>query len=159
MEPRAQIYGMVYMGVSYITCINLYKIEMTGIIIGRFQVPYLHPGHLHLIATALRECDKVKILLGCQRDIDERNPYNIGERIRMIRKIFPQVEIDTLWDQETDDTWSDIIDYILASESDPVLYHSRDSFKDHYNGRFPLREVEQIPGFSGTKLRKNEQGN
>jgi hypothetical protein len=44
----------------------------------------------------------------------------------------------------------------------PILYHSRDSFKNHYVGRIPLKEVEEVPGYSGTKLRKtinHEEGN
>lgn len=127
---------------------------MTGIIIGRFQVPYLHVGHLHLIATALIECDKVVILLGTQTTVDPRNPRNIGERIRMIAKIFPQVHIDVLWDDPSDENWSKTVDNYMSTHPDRILYHSRDSFKDHYTGKLPLREVEEIPGVSGTKLRQ-----
>lgn len=127
---------------------------MTAIIIGRFQVPYLHVGHLHLIATALRECDKVSIFLGTSMDIDSRNPYNRAERIRMIKRIFPQVEIQILLDHPSDEQWSKNVDLVGTIYENPILYHSRDSFKDYYKGKLPLREVEEIPGFSGTKLRE-----
>jgi cytidyltransferase-like protein len=134
-----------------------------GVIIGRFQVPWLHPGHLHLIATAIRECDHVLILLGSSHKIDDRNPYNVPERVRMIRRIFPQVMIETLWDIEgNDQSWSDSLDawasikrnQISCTES--ILYHSRDSFKDFYKGNNKLREVEEVPGYSGTKLREDD---
>lgn len=137
---------------------------MTGIIIGRFQVPYLHPGYLHLIATALRECDQVLILLGTpplkesslEPDVIERNPYGSPHRIRMIRQIFPQVKIGVIWDTTRDEDWSDEVDTIASKYSNPILYHSRDSFKNAYKGRLPLREVEEVPGYSGTQLRKQD---
>lgn len=131
---------------------------MTGIIIGRFQVPYLHPGHLHLIATALRECDQVLVLLGTPDmhtpEKDERNPYGLPYRIRMVRQIFPQVKIDAIWDTKKDEDWSYEVDNICMRYDNPVLYHSRDSFKNTYKGKVPLREVEEVPGYSGTQLRK-----
>lgn len=132
---------------------------MTGIIIGRFQVPYLHPGHLYLIATSLRECDTTVILLGTpphkeESLKDERNPYGTPHRVRMIKQIFPQVHIQVLYDVQSDQDWSEGIDEFASIYPNPVLYHSRDSFKNHYTGRLPLKEVEEVPGYSGTKLRK-----
>lgn len=126
-------------------------------IIGRFQVPYLHPGHLHLIATALRENDKVVILLGTTVSgrPDEKNPYGVIERIDMIQRIFPQVHIHVLTDMNSDEEWSKEVDWIMRLERATVIYHSRDSFKDHYHGKNELKEVEEIPGFSGTKLRES----
>lgn len=137
---------------------------MTGIIIGRFQVPYLHPGHLHLIATALRECEAVIILLGTKEDHqpDDKNPYNIPDRVRMIQRIFPQVKIVIWMDKPgNDQQWCNELDYYLGLHVEPVLYHSRDSFKEVYTGRYPLREVEEVPNYSGTQIRKSsyETGN
>lgn len=132
---------------------------MTGIIVGRFQVPFLHPGHLHLIATSLRECDKTVILLGTpQRTeeslIDERNQYGVPHRVRMIKQIFPQVTVSVFYDTESDQDWSDEVDKVASIYENPILYHSRDSFKNSYKGRIPLKEVEEVPGYSGTKLRE-----
>lgn len=130
---------------------------MTGIIIGRFQVPFLHPGHLHLIATSIRECDQTVILLGSRKDIDARNPYGIEYRREMIQKIFPHIEILPLWDVDgNDQEWSEQVDEIVQNyyPKHPILYYSRDSFKEHYVGRLPLKEVEEVPGYSGTKLRE-----
>lgn len=138
---------------------------MIGVIVGRFQVPYLHPGHLHLIATALRENIKVIILLGVGPK-DENNPYTIHERDIMISKIFPQVIIFPIQDTVSDERWSEMLDESIAMEvedylpfsekyQDVKLYHSRNSFKEKYTGKYPLREVSEIEGYSGTKLRNN----
>lgn len=128
-----------------------------GVIIGRFQCKYLHAGHLHIIATALRECDEVVIFLGCQENIDERNRYSIKERTEMINRIFPQVDVVVLWDCKTDEEWSDNVDIIISNiEGTPTLYHSRDSFKDQYIGVHPTKEVKEVEGYSATKIRENE---
>lgn len=126
----------------------------TGVIIGRFQVPFLHLGHIHLITTALRDNDQVTILLGCQLVPDSKNMYDEEYRARMIKKMFPHVNIQTLWDMPSDEEWSQKINTILSTMINPKLYHSRDSFKDHYSGGYPLVEVDEIPGCSGTELRK-----
>src|SRR4051812_25187204 len=104
---------------------------MTEVIIGRFQVPYLHPGHLHLIASSLRECDQTVILLGSKMQIDERNSYGVMYRAQMIKKIFPHIDIWTLWDKDgNDQEWSDDIDDYVKIYKNPILYYSRDSFKE-----------------------------
>lgn len=129
-----------------------------GVIIGRFQAQYLHPGHLHIIATALRECDEVVIFLGTQEHVDERNLYTVKERTEMINRIFPQVDVVVLWDCRSDQEWSDNVDIIIGNiGGEATLYHSRNSFKDHYRGEFPLKEVPEIEDYSATKIRENEQ--
>jgi nicotinamide mononucleotide adenylyltransferase len=128
---------------------------MTGIIIGRFQVPSLTPGHLHLIATSLRECDNTVILLGTPRPEEDWEEYGAPARIRMIRKIFPNVRIQILHDLPNDQDWSTEVDTIAETYGHPILYHSKDSFKNHYVGRLPLKEVEWVPGFIGTDEPKN----
>lgn len=132
-----------------------------GVIVGRFQVPYLHPGHLHLIATVLRECDFVIILLGTSKEANYKNPYSVTQRVEMIQKIFPQVHIKPLPDQDSDEEWSQQVDlsiaYVYDMEeiylSDTTLYHSRDSFVNAYSGKYPTKEIPELPGFSGTQLR------
>jgi cytidyltransferase-like protein len=129
----------------------------TGAIVGRFQVPYLHAGHLNLIATALRECDQVIILLGCEKigvHDEVRNPYTYQQRRDMIAKIFPQVWFVPIFDHDSDHAWSDRVDELVEGWN-PILYHSRDSFKEHYKGTVLTKEVEEIPGYSGTQLRES----
>src|SRR5688572_5657023 len=112
----------------------------TAIIIGRFQVPYLHLGHIYLISKALQEYDKVVILLGESVGRSERNPYSILVRSEMIWKVFPQVKIRTLMDIPGDDkAWSWKVDKRISGGGfkDPILLHSRDSFVGHYTGVYP----------------------
>ena len=123
---------------------------MTGIIIGRFQVPSLTPGMLHLIATSLRECDTTIILLGTPEPEDDWEEYGAPARIRMIKKIFPNIIIQIFRDHPTDEQWSNELDSFAGLYPNPILYHSKDSFKNHYVGRIPLKEVEWVPGFTGT---------
>src|SRR6478609_8692311 len=101
----------------------------TGVIIGRFQTPYLHAGHLYLIGTAIQECEKVLILLGCSHGKDERNPYDFEQRMVLLKKVFPQVDIIPLFDEpENDAKWSARVDFNTHLYNAPILYHSRDSF-------------------------------
>ena len=132
------------------------KEKMTAVIIGRFQVPKLHPGHLYIIGESLQLFDKVVILLGTTTTKDERNPYGMFQRTEMIRKVFPHVQIDVVIDNQSDERWSIDIDTIVGTlkVGDPILVHSRDSFKDHYSGVYPLHELPELPGYSGTELRK-----
>jgi len=130
----------------------------TGIIIGRFQVRKLHLGHIYLISNALQECDKVVILLGCvdlSSEYDrEKNPYSSGEITERIKKVFPQVDIMYLFDKESDEKWSRQVDMLCDEYENPILYHSRDSFISHYSGKLPSKEIPELEGYSGTKVRK-----
>lgn len=129
----------------------------TAVIVGRFQTPILHAGHLYLIGTALQECDRVVIMLGCSESKDERNPYDYGERHRMISKVFPSVEISRINDHQSDDEWNKALEYMITYHcrmgGQAILYHSRDSFKNSYKGKHSLKELPEIPGFSATKIR------
>lgn len=134
------------------------NIKKTAVVVGRFQVPKLHLGHIYLISTALQEYNQVLIILGESLQRDERNPYTLQERDKMIRRVFGHgnLEFRAITDVPEDDKrWSDTIDEILRFFHDPVLLHSRDSFASHYTGRYPLREIPELPGYSGTKLRQD----
>jgi len=132
-----------------------------GVIIARMQTPYLHAGHLTLIGTALQECDKVMILLGIRisEEIDDRNPYSYPQRVSMIERVFPQVIIRSIFDHKSDIIWSEEVDKTITInyphlDSEIRLYHSRDSFKDSYSGKYQLIEIPEIPGYSATKIRE-----
>lgn len=131
------------------------KKESTAVIIGRFQVPYLHLGHIYLISHALQNYDKVVVLMGTTEEKDERNPYSALERSGVIWRVFPQVNVRMIRDYpEDDEMWSYFVDRRASMFPNPVLLHSRDSFKDHYKGKYPLKEIPELPGYSGTKLRE-----
>ena len=135
-----------------------------SIVVGRFQVHELHPGHTTLIDTANYNSDRTIILLGCTKDgaKDDRNPYSISERAATIRERYPINRnshfIGVIFDRDTDEEWSSDLDDIISSMTEPhdevMLYHSRDSFKDHYKGKYATHEIAEIPGYSGTKVRE-----
>ncbi len=129
---------------------------MTGIIIARMQVPYLHLGHIWLITETIKQCDNVIILLGCtnQKDVDERNPYPFYQRCDMIVKLFPQVGVHPLFDDPSDIIWSEQVDKKAKRYNNPVLFHSRDSFLSCYKGDLKTIEIPELEGYSGTKLRE-----
>jgi nicotinamide mononucleotide adenylyltransferase len=133
------------------------KTTPTPVIVGRFQAPYLHLGHIYLIATALQEYEKrVLIILGESLQRDERNPYTPLQRADMIHKVFNEkrIIISQMWDCPGDDImWSQGIDKILDEYRDPVLLHSRDSFVSHYHGIHDTREIPELPGYSATQIR------
>jgi hypothetical protein len=94
------------------------------------------------------------VLLGCSTEYSSRNPFTIKHRKEIINKIFPQVEIITLWDKGSSETWSKVVDYESGQYIKPILYHSRDSFIENYSGKLSIRNVEEIPNHSATKLRQ-----
>lgn len=129
----------------------------TGVIVGRFQVPYLHDGHRHLIDHVWKECDKLVFILGTSTSIDERNPLDFHIRADMLKEYMnyqDEVYIYDLQDRESDKEWSDYLDRLLDSlEGGIFLYGSRDCFKDHYHGKYEVIDVPELEGHSGTKMR------
>ncbi len=57
-----------------------------GLVHGRFQ-PF-HNGHKFLVDKMLKECDKGVILLGSVGKKDDKNPFDIDERIKTIKSIY-----------------------------------------------------------------------
>lgn len=58
--------------------------------IGRYQP--LHKGHIKLMRTVLDEGKDIVIALR-DTDINENNPYTVKERIKMIKKEFPDAVV------------------------------------------------------------------
>ncbi|VVB75501.1 Nicotinamide-nucleotide adenylyltransferase [Candidatus Tiddalikarchaeum anstoanum] len=77
----------------------------TAAIIGRFQP--LHNGHLELIKQALKENDKVVIVIGSSnKAYTNENPFTAEEREDMIRKsVKGNYEIIQVPDVPSDDEW------------------------------------------------------
>lgn len=92
--------------------------------------------------------------MGSSLEFDERNPYGSPYREYAIKRIFPQVEIINLWDRACDKEWSKVVDNEARHFNNPTLFYSRDSFVKSYTGDLPLAEIPELPGFSGTELRK-----
>jgi hypothetical protein len=137
-----------------------------GVIIGRFQVPFLHAGHKHLISHVMSRNDHVLLLIGDSPTRDIRNPLDFETRVKMFTRYQNNPKqyfrIDRLLDFPGDDiSWSQRVDILIdvnrfygVRRSDVTIYGSRDSFIPHYKGAY---KVEEIPADStapsGTELR------
>ena len=127
---------------------------MTAVCVGRFQVPELHAGHIHLLKTASEKSDKLVVILGIAPEVSTRNPYSVPHRVKIILDKFPHAEFRGIEDiPGQDEQWSKNIDDIVSRYEDPVFFVGRDSFSSHYKGEHKIREIESLPGYSGTDMR------
>lgn len=132
-----------------------------GVVIGRFQVPVLHPGHIYLLTEVQKHCDEMVIFLGVGERNDERNPLPYHLRAAMIEERFPGASIGSLQDRDTDEDWSRTLDRLLrffeGPDTDITLYGSRDCFEEHYTGKYPVEVIPELEGHSGTTVRTEIQ--
>jgi nicotinamide mononucleotide adenylyltransferase len=131
-----------------------------GVIVGRFQVPDLHNGHVDLIQTVCDNHDKVIIFLGLSPlMVTPENPLDFEARKQMILEVFPHVNVLYVEDLPSDEAWSKKLDNQIERLTTPrqsvVLYGSRDSFIGHYTGRHATQELVQETYYSGTAIRKD----
>jgi bifunctional NMN adenylyltransferase/nudix hydrolase len=136
-----------------------------GIIVGRFQVPYLHEAHVDLIQTVSRKHKRVAIFLGIAPRASRINPLPFEARAQMIREKFPDVILLPIADVREDDYWVEDLEHqigLLFPTNTAVLYGSRESFtsvyKNYYQFRhreqkYPVVDLKTEVNISGTKLR------
>jgi bifunctional NMN adenylyltransferase/nudix hydrolase len=134
-----------------------------GIIVGRFQVPYLHEGHKNTIQTVLDNHKQIAIFLGVGHTRGlPKNPYDYNTRRNMMQSTFPEVglSIHSIGDKRSDKEWSIELDKRI-SEIFPgrsiVLYGSRDSFISRYHGVHETLELETDVFVSGTEIREEHK--
>lgn len=129
----------------------------TAVIIARFQTPFLHEGHMHLIEEVSARHQKVIVVLGISPlSGSSRNPYDYHTREKMIKNQFPTLVVLPLKDRRSDAQWSSHLDDLLTDTFPTevfTLYGSRDSFIAHYSGRFPTVELPAHGDHSATELR------
>jgi bifunctional NMN adenylyltransferase/nudix hydrolase len=130
-----------------------------GVIVARFQVHNLTEAHIDLIETVRSKHNKVIIFLGLSPVVGTRiNPLDFESRKQMVLEKFPDVTVMYIKDVPDDAVWSKKLDGTIKDLLNPgqtsMLYGSRDSFVDHYNGEFPVTEFEATAVVSGTELRK-----
>lgn len=129
-----------------------------GVIIARFQSPYLHEGHKDLINSVSNKHDKVIIVLGISPVRGSRkNPLDFHTREKMIKKGYSDVVVLPLPDHPMDTRWSQNLDNLL-SDSFPghpfKLYGSRDSFIPNYSGKFDVIELPETGPHSARLIRE-----
>lgn len=137
-----------------------------NVVIGRFQVPQLTEGHRYLLDHAHTHCSLLIVLLGCSGgQPTKRNPLDYATREAMIKSAYPKAIVRALYDHPSDEAWSKRVDEIVKkglldadAKGDPwikiTLYGSRDNFKDHYHGEFPVVIIPEYgKEISGTEVR------
>lgn len=133
-----------------------------GIIIGRFQSPYLHEGHIGLIKYAIGKSEKVAIFLGCSdARLSVSDPLPYEARREMILDSFPGISVHRIDDAKYDSVWSDNLDRMIELEypsCEIVLYGGRDSFARYYHGKHRVEDFTEIESFSATKIRSSIHG-
>lgn len=141
-----------------------------AVFIGRFQ-PF-HPGHLHVLQSALENADTLVILVGSSNEPRTyHNPFTFEERKRMIEKslgpiLMPRVLIlplhdhmynNSAWVMEVQDVVNEAKDYFGFDGSAKVALvgHSKDH-TSYYLKMFPqwgAIEVGNFRSISATPLR------
>lgn len=130
---------------------------MIGVIIARFQTPFLHDGHKHLIDSIKEAHSKCIIVLGVsQIKGSQRSPYDYFTREKMIKAYDPDLIVLPIMDMPSDQEWSKQLDMTLSGVvvgENFTLYGSRDSFIKYYSGRFKCKELSQKGNYNATEIR------
>lgn len=130
-----------------------------GILIGRFQSPWLHEGHKELIDKVASMHQRVIIFLGVSPLRHTlNNPLDLRSRRAMIVEEYPDIETYYIEDEPTNEGWSNRLDSEIKKHLKPtqtcILYGSRDSFLNLYTGKLPTEELEASSHTSATEVRK-----
>jgi bifunctional NMN adenylyltransferase/nudix hydrolase len=128
-----------------------------GVVVGRFQVAKLHPGHHQVIAAAISEHERLLIVLGSSRGMpSDKDPLSFAARAQMIAQEYPNAIILEQFDHPSDYIWSRQLDHLIAGvarNSIVTLYGGRDSFIPYYSGCYPIVTVPNYKDYTGTKYR------
>jgi len=129
----------------------------TGIIVARFQTPYLHDGHRHLLEQIKAKHHKVVIVLGVSPvKGTKRNPFDFYTREKMIKAAYPDFIVLPLSDHPSDETWSLKLNELLQQSfpnEEFILYGGRSSFIPFYSGGIPVEELPEQSDHSSTTIR------
>ncbi|MBA3732965.1 NUDIX domain-containing protein [Patescibacteria group bacterium] len=113
--------------------------QTVGVVVGRFQSPYVHSGHQYLLEEVRRRCDQILIIVGVTGGVpDSHDPMDFKTRKLMIESRCPGAVIVSLNDHLSNEAWSSKLDDLIA-ENFPgfkaMLFGSRDSFLPCYKGK------------------------
>lgn len=128
---------------------------MLSVVIGRFQTPYLHQGHLELLRRANNYSDNLLVLIGCTAAVGtDKNPMDFETRKQLIKY---NCEIKPLYDMLSDKDWSDQVDKIIddLGFKEATIFGGRDnSIENYYSGKHEVKIINDIGVHSATALRK-----
>lgn len=132
-----------------------------GVVVGRFQTPYLTKGQKELLSFADASCTQLIVVLGVSPlKVSYRHPLNVESRRLMVKEFHPDAIV--LWksDRSDDGVWSEELDAMLApyvgQNQTVLLFGGRDSFIPRYHGRHVTHQVpEDSSHESATDLRRS----
>lgn len=135
---------------------------MIAIVIGRFQVPYLHEGHKFLFRSI--HAERLVVLLGVTPEPNADNPLSFETRESMLSAELVQLgwenfTILPLRDCESDDDWVDALSELFTATfgtDDWMFYCGRDSgaVRVLEDAMYPNTIIGGGPPDSGTRLRQ-----
>jgi bifunctional NMN adenylyltransferase/nudix hydrolase len=130
-----------------------------GVIIGRFQSPYLTAGHIDIITRVMALHPRVMIFVG-QHFLKgtKKDPLPFIMRRAMLEDRFRDIEVHRIDDVGDITIWSRDLDRQIALLINPnhkvVLYGSRKSFVDKYKGHYPTVKLEAVHDISASEVRR-----
>jgi bifunctional NMN adenylyltransferase/nudix hydrolase len=129
----------------------------TGVIIARFQTPYLHEGHKYLLNEIQQKHNRIVVVLGVSPvKGSRRNPFDFYTREKLLKQYMPELVVLPLADHPSDISWSKQLDALLHSAfplESFVLYGSRDSFIPAYTGHYSTIALPEAGDHSATAIR------
>jgi bifunctional NMN adenylyltransferase/nudix hydrolase len=129
---------------------------MLGVVIGRFQTPYLHEGYQDLINYARNKSDKLLILIGVSDAVGtDREPMDFETR----KGLFLNNDIVMpLKDIPCDIDWSNQVDNIIKSLGfeKAIIFGGKDNFIcGYYKGEHEINIMIAKSDKNATDLRKS----
>lgn len=131
--------------------------KITGVIIARFQTPYLHEGHQYLVNEIRAKHNRVIVVLGVSPvKGSRRNPFDFYTREKLLKQYAPELLVLPLGDHPDDGVWSERLDQLLQGtfpQESFILYGSRDCFIPYYSGHLPAMALPELGDHSATAIR------
>jgi bifunctional NMN adenylyltransferase/nudix hydrolase len=130
-----------------------------GVIVARFQSPFLHEGHKEILDVVRSNHPRVIVFLGLSPlKCTFNNPFDFATRKAMIEEVYRDVEVLYIDDIGNNELWSKNLDRQISKTIGPglkvVLYGSRDSFINGYMGHYPTVELIPTKYISASEIRK-----
>jgi bifunctional NMN adenylyltransferase/nudix hydrolase len=123
-----------------------------GVIVAKFQLPYLHKTFEDIIGHIWEEHDSILIVI-CLNPLlsSNENPLDLKTREMMIREQFPyndypDIDFAFVKDVQSDDIWSSNLDHIIGDKigigQTVTIYADKDRVIDVYTGKHPTQVIE-----------------
>lgn len=149
------------------------KLRKVGFMIGRFMP--LHNGHIELINSAAKQVDELIVLVGSMGVINERNPFKIQDRLRMLNECTDFWEKDKITfipifdltnEDDSNETWGNYLYDLMKkiTNKEKFTYFTSESetkIKEWFgeNQNIEVVSFTRFSDISATKVRQSICGN